>query len=398
MTVRILGVSMGDANHFESLRQVASSLVAAGAQVTVLTAPQFAPAVRAVGADFLDIFSFGTETDIDPVSRPLPVRFVSFAGHCAPDIARLVRPFAPQLIVSDSFAVIGRWLAARFDVPLVSIRSGHGVDPAAFRVALEKDDRLVFGEALAPAIDWLRKHGLPDAGPFSYVPDPSPDLNLFKEPLEWVPEARLAAETPSHCFGSLTALRPPVGAATRQRPRIYASFGTIVWRYWPHLASRFLATVATATQRLGVDLTVGLGNGQLAAEDRPPLEAAHVTVEPYVDQIATLEACDLFITHHGLQSTHEAVAARVPMLSMPFFWDQPALAATAERLGVAVPVAPGWLATNGQLDPAGVAARLSDILARQTDFQSRLATLRAAEARTIANRPAIAADIIGLVR
>ena len=398
MPVRVLGVSMGDANHFESLRQVVEVLALAGARVTVLTAPQFAGAVRAAGADFLDLFAFGTETDIDPVSTPLPVRFISFAGQLGGQIVEMVRPFAPQIIVSDSFAVIGRLLAAQLGTPLVSIRSGHGIDPVAFRLALKSDPRCAFGPVLAPAIAWLRENGLPDAGPFSYVSDPSPDLNLFKEPVEWIPPAQRLREAPWRCFGSLRSLPERVApAAGGRRPRVYASFGTIVWRYWPQLASHFLATIATATQELGgVDLTVGLGNGRLRAEDRPPLEAAHVTVEPYVDQIAALDAADVFVTHHGLQSTHEAVAVGVPMLSMPFFWDQPALAATARRLGVAIPVAPDWIATDGILDPGAVAARLSELLSRPDNYHPRLDTLRLAEARTLADRPAIARQIIGL--
>jgi UDP:flavonoid glycosyltransferase YjiC (YdhE family) len=47
----------------------------------------------------------------------------------------------------------------------------------------------------------------------------------------------------------------------------------------------------------------------------------------------------VFITHHGLNSTHEAILHRVPMLSYPFFWDQPALAEKCRQLGMAIPLA-----------------------------------------------------------
>ncbi len=48
----------------------------------------------------------------------------------------------------------------------------------------------------------------------------------------------------------------------------------------------------------------------------------------------------MFVTHHGLKSTHEAIWQRVPMISYPFFGDQPALAALCQRLGLAVPLVP----------------------------------------------------------
>ena len=44
------------------------------------------------------------------------------------------------------------------------------------------------------------------------------------------------------------------------------------------------------------------------------------------------------VTHHGLQSTHEAIDNLVPMLSYPFFGDQPSQAAFCQVLGIAVPL------------------------------------------------------------
>ena len=44
------------------------------------------------------------------------------------------------------------------------------------------------------------------------------------------------------------------------------------------------------------------------------------------------------MTHHGLNSTHEAVLHRVPMISYPFFSDQPGLAQKCRRFGLAIPL------------------------------------------------------------
>lgn len=53
-----------------------------------------------------------------------------------------------------------------------------------------------------------------------------------------------------------------------------------------------------------------------------------------VDQIDVLSRADLFITHGGSNSFHEALMLNVPMLVVPFFGDQILVGATAEYLGV----------------------------------------------------------------
>lgn len=56
----------------------------------------------------------------------------------------------------------------------------------------------------------------------------------------------------------------------------------------------------------------------------------NVTVLPFMDQWNALAQASVFITHHGLNSTHEAIWHQVPMISMPFFHDPPGLARLAE--------------------------------------------------------------------
>ena len=63
-----------------------------------------------------------------------------------------------------------------------------------------------------------------------------------------------------------------------------------------------------------------------------------MSVHTEVDQWSMLAHSDCFITHHGLNSTHEAIFHRVAMISFPFFWDQPALAAKCQALGLAIPL------------------------------------------------------------
>jgi UDP:flavonoid glycosyltransferase YjiC (YdhE family) len=106
-------------------------------------------------------------------------------------------------------------------------------------------------------------------------------------------------------------------------------------------------------------------------------------VDGYVDQWQVLREADVFVTHQGLNSTHEAIFNRVPMLSYPFFWDQPALAETCRRLGLAVPL------TNlprGLLQEVKVRAALSELSRRGPASDAALAAARDQEIEVIANR------------
>ena len=55
-----------------------------------------------------------------------------------------------------------------------------------------------------------------------------------------------------------------------------------------------------------------------------------------VDQIEYLAKADVFITHGGNNSFHEALIQQVPMIVVPFFGDQPLVANTIERLGIGI--------------------------------------------------------------
>src|SRR5262249_39279046 len=136
---------------------------------------------------------------------------------------------------------------------------------------------------------------------------------------------------------------------SRERPlsglrgglRVYVSFGSVIWWYYASVASAAMVSLADALSEREAEVLVSLGNYAPAEAERRRIERANVRVVSYVDQWGALKDADLFVTHQGLNSTHEAIFHRVPMLSHPFFGDQPALARRCQALGLAVPVSDG---------------------------------------------------------
>lgn len=121
--------------------------------------------------------------------------------------------------------------------------------------------------------------------------------------------------------------------------------------------------------------------------------AGNIRVESYVDQWRALSEADLFVTHHGLNSTHEAAYWRVPMLSCPFFWDQPGLAAKCAELGLAVPLAPGPRAPFAAAD---VDRAIAEIDARGDTMRRRLDEARGFEEKVVAGRAEVTRRILRL--
>jgi UDP:flavonoid glycosyltransferase YjiC (YdhE family) len=149
---------------------------------------------------------------------------------------------------------------------------------------------------------------------------------------------------------------------------VYISFGTIIWRYFAAEATAALTALADiVARRRDLRAVIGLGSSDAGLARR--LARPNVRAEAYVDQWQELANADVFVTHHGINSTHEAVFQQVPMLSYPFFWDQPALAAKCQAFGLAValvdtpraPITEARFAEGlEQLRAPSVAARLEE--------------------------------------
>jgi UDP:flavonoid glycosyltransferase YjiC (YdhE family) len=150
--------------------------------------------------------------------------------------------------------------------------------------------------------------------------------------------------------------------------------------------------IAESAADLDVDLVVGLG-GHRAAATRAALDAPDVRVVEFADQWTALREADIFITHHGLNSTHEAIFHEVPMLSYPLFADQPLLARRCQELGLAIPLVDR---PRAPVHPARLRAALRRIADERGAFARRLADARAWELRTIAGRGAVLDRMLAL--
>ncbi|MHB8836528.1 MAG: glycosyltransferase [Candidatus Methylomirabilia bacterium] len=389
--------------HFNRLLPLIAGLAGAGVPTHVYTDRGFAAEVERAGGRFCDLFAGRPLERADPASVPLPCRFVSFAGRYAGQIASEIVALRPGVVIHDSFAVVGIAVANRTGLPRVNVCAGHNSTlspPARARLL----PRVSVSAACRRAVRVLRERfGMAEASPFSYYSALSPDLNVYGEPPEFLRAEEREKYAPVAFFGSLaadvprgkTGRSPFFSAGSARHLRIYVSFGTVVWRYYEAEALAALEAIATAVSAMdGASAVVSLG-GRTSTRRTAGLARHNVRVEEYVDQRQVLGRASVFITHHGLNSTHEAIYHRVPMISCPFFSDQPGLARRCQELGLAVPLV-GSL--RGRVRPADVRAALECVTAGRRQMLASLAQARRWELKTIRARGVVVDRIVDLMR
>jgi MGT family glycosyltransferase len=381
------------------LLPVIEGLAARGVVVHVFAHADFRGDVERAGARFVDLFARYPIEAVDSTSIPVPSRLVTFAGAYAEQLAAEVAGLAPALILYDTFSVVAPVIARRLGVPYVNVCPNHAPVPARVTAALRNDPRVATSAACWAAVRHLRDvHGISDAGPFWYAEALSPYLNLYPEPAEFIDAPDRAAFEPVAFFGSLApGLRrgPPIEVfpGAHRRLRVYAAFGTVIWWYYEAAALAALRVIAAVSAELDIELVIGLGGHRLDAAARAALERPNVRLLEYAPQWAALQETDVFVTHHGLNSTHEAVFHEVPMLSYPLFSDQPALARRCQALGLAVPLAPE---PRAPIAPDVLRAAFRRLTDERPGFAARLAAARAWELRTIGERSAVVDRILAL--
>ncbi|HEX6967415.1 MAG TPA: glycosyltransferase [Micromonosporaceae bacterium] len=122
------------------------------------------------------------------------------------------------------------------------------------------------------------------------------------------------------------------------KPLIYLSFGTEVmdnlWHGDPITREGVRKCVSALAElwQPGYAEVVFPTLGRTVLPSYPP----NWSVPEYVDQQWALSKADVFVTHGGSNSFHEALLSRVPMVVTPFFGDQPSVAERVEQLGVGV--------------------------------------------------------------
>lgn len=150
------------------------------------------------------------------------------------------------------------------------------------------------------------------------------------------PEATHAAEDDS-------ALAAHAPGLTRTRPFVFASLGTLQGG-----RMGLFTRIARACRALDVQLLVAHCDALNTHQAEALRRAGATWVTGFAPQAAAVARADVVVTHGGLNTVMDALAAGTPMLVLPIAFDQPGCAARVLRSGAGLRVLPA-LATTGAL-------------------------------------------------
>jgi demethyllactenocin mycarosyltransferase len=378
---RIGILNLGLHGHLRPLSRLGRALAAQGHAVVAWAPEEVRDVIEQGGVELRAEGEISQEEPIHNVVFGAAIAASRTVDEVEPVIEQLHRDRI-DLVVYDCMFPAGR-LAAEWlglprvcSVPLFPPGSGQ---PPAREVADETSAADPSDEELIEVLHGVRdelglKWGVELGGLRDVVQNPG-DLNLVYT----TPE--VAGTTPrDDSWRFVGPLLDPVEAPSAREPSapplVYMALGT--------LFSNQPAVFRAALEGLAdVDVRVLIGTGgRLAPEDLEPVPD-NATVERWPDGRAALREAAVAITHGGIGSVHEALAAAVPMLCLPQGGDQWSWAKRMVELGV------GQVLSD--LTPATVRAAVTELL-RADEARQRAAELAA----HLAGYPgtAIAADAV----
>ncbi|MFC4140565.1 MULTISPECIES: nucleotide disphospho-sugar-binding domain-containing protein [unclassified Microbacterium] len=317
--------TMPASGHVNPLLPVLSRLAASGTKVVAAGTEEFAERISATGADFVPYPPGVLESaDIAEATQSgssvaVIVRVLKATETFAPFVAEEARRVSASAILHDSNALWGRIGARLADLPTVSFMTTILIGTGAIKA-------LSLRESMAET--WPTMRSLPAAvsgrrevvrmfGKDLVPPTPMlplrGDLTLFPVPRDLQgPDDRLDDTCvfvgPTAEAGTPAALDDVLRTfIDGTEPVVLVSLGTL------HAAGEeFFETCAAAFGELPVRVVLATGRSELET----PLPA-NMLAMPRVPQTDLLARTGVFVTHGGMNSALEGIAAGVPLVVVP---------------------------------------------------------------------------------
>ncbi len=284
-------------------------------------------------------------------------------------------------LLCDQMEAAGGLVAEALGLPFVSVACALPInrEPSlplpVMPFAYGTDERsLQMYEGSRRVHDWLMRplrHTLCEVAQRLGVP-PREGLHECLSPLAQVSQTlegfdfpRQALPAHFHAVGPLRLQAhetPGTWPIKDQRPLVFASLGTLQGD-----RVGMFKHMATACRHLDAQLLVAHCGALNTAQESVLLRYGATWVTDFAPQRWALEQADAVITHGGLNTVMDAIAAHTPMLVMPIAFDQPGVAARVSYRGIG-------LALSRRASAARITRSLTQVLQLPGEPLQRLAT------------------------
>ncbi len=355
MKVRLLSLPL--TGHLNPRIALARKLQERGEEPVFFGIPDTESAVRAAGIPFIPIceeeYPSGSVARLwGPIAsmRGLPI-MQYWAEHIHPDFLQAhfrhlpgkLREAGIDGLVLDTALILLELVPLSLELPFVQICNVLHLDPTGTTPASVVDRPYDLSpETLAQNAEDLQSFGslsvpfLPIAQAFAA----STNLTIdFHDPGATASKLAILTQTPRefdypgipwpphfHYTGPFSDAsgRAPISFPWEKldgKPLVYASLGTLVNRH-PAIHRAILGAVALLPD---IQLVFSIG-GNVSADELGPVPSNAILVRT-APQAELLQRAALCITHAGLNTTLEALAEAVPLVTIPIGYDQPGVAA-----------------------------------------------------------------------
>ena len=379
------------AGHLNPMLALAGQLTARGHRATFVAQADAGPLVRRPGIEFAEA---GADTHPPGTLASMTARLASTTGlfgigGVIRDVARttfmlcrdgprVMRAIGADAIVADQTEAAGGLLARHLGLPQISVANallinreasvpppfiGWGYDDSARGVKRNLGGYRVADLMMRPLFGVIRRQAEAwRLGPISSLEDCLSPLLQISQSVEGFDFPRRHAPSSLVHVGPLREPNVEDRPEPDGRPLVFCSLGTLQGARFP-----IFRTAAQACDDLDLSLVVAHG-GRLSPRQIAGLPG-RPRVEAYVPQRALMERAAAVITHGGLNTVLDALAAGVPLIVVPLAFEQGAIAARVVRCGAGMAIAPR------RLTPVRVAAALT-ALRLDPAFRGRAAVLR----------------------
>ncbi|MGE7867479.1 macrolide family glycosyltransferase [Bacillus paramycoides] len=340
---RVLFINIGSEGHINPTIQVVEELIARGEEVVYFSIEAFRERIEKTGATvrtiddekFLQAFLSGGRNYLSERINGL----LHTADLVIPSVLEQIEGEYFDYIIHDSMFGCGRLIAQILKLPAINSCTSFAQDETSFERMLDhlsKNIPVEINERINNDFQSLKtgikeKYGVEIQSSYEVFCNLAP-LTIVYTTREFQPFGDAFDETFKFVGPSISTPIAKEGfdyTLIKEKNPIYISLGTVF-----NEAIDFYKLCIKAFENSDHTIVMSIGSKTKISDlgDIPE----NFIVKNYVPQTELLTYSKLFITHGGMNSTHEGLSNGVPLVVIPQSADQPVIAKQVESIGAGV--------------------------------------------------------------